>query len=176
MLTIRKATVGDLYVINAIYNHYIEHSAITFDVESWPISQRLQWYQAVFKEKRHTLLVAVKEDTIIGFAYNSAFKLKEAYESSTELTVNKAQNCNVKGVGRALYRQLLMNVKQHSYHRAYAWITMPNEASINLHKGLGFSEIGTMAQVGKKFDQFHDVALLEKVLTCDSVPRTVPAK
>ena len=174
MITIRRAAIGDLYFINAIYNHYIEHSAITFDVEPWSISQRLQWCQTVFKGKRHTLLVAVKDDTIIGFAYNSAFKLKEAYESSTELTVYKAPNCDIKGVGRALYRQLLANVKQHNYHRAYAWITLPNEASMHLHQGLGFNNVGTMAQVGKKFDIFHDVALLEKVINCASAVEDEP--
>ncbi|MGB0898163.1 MAG: GNAT family N-acetyltransferase [Psychrobium sp.] len=175
MITIRRAAIGDLYSINVIYNHYIKHSAITFDVKPWTIYQRLQWCKTVFKNKRHTLLVAVKDDTIIGFAYNGAFKLKEAYKSSTELTVYKAPDCNIKGVGRALYRQLLSYVKQNHYHRAYAWVTLPNEASMHLHKGLGFNDVGIMAQVGKKFDQFHDVALLEKVINCESTIEEEPA-
>lgn len=165
MITIRKAAMGDLYHINAIYNHYIEHTAITFDVEPWTMSQRLHWCQTVFKEPRHTLLVAVKDDVVVGFAYNSAFKPKQAYDSSTELTVYKAPNCDLKGVGRALYRHLLNMLKTHNYHRAYAWITLPNVGSMRLHEELEFYEVGTMEQVGKKHGEYHDVVLLEKKLS-----------
>lgn len=165
MITIRQAVLGDLYHVNAIYNHFIEHSAITFDVEPWSIAQRLQWYQTAILKQRHILLVAVQDDKVIGFAYNGTFKAKQAYASSTEVTVYKAPDCEERGVGRALYRHLLNALKSQDFNRAYAWITLPNDASIALHHNMGFETVGTMGQVGKKFDEFHDVALLEKVLT-----------
>lgn len=164
MITIRQAAMGDLYHINAIYNYYIKHTAITFDIEPWTMSQRLYWCQILLKDKRHSLLVAVKDDKVIGFAYNDAFKPKQAYETSTELTVYKAPECDLTGVGRALYRHLLQSIQSNGYHRAYAWVTQPNNASMRLHQKLDFYEVGKMAQVGKKHGQYHDVVLLEKKL------------
>lgn len=165
MITIRQAVIGDLYHVNAIYNHYVEHSSITFDLTPWSMTQRLRWYKSTIVKQKNTLLIATKNNDVIGFAYNGAFKQKQAYDSSTELTVYKAINCKEKGVGRALYRHLLTAIRHQEYHRAYAWVTLPNPASFALHEKLGFQQVGLMQQVGKKHGQFHDVALLEKSLS-----------
>jgi len=164
MITIRLAQKADLDAINDIYNHFILHSAITFDVAPWPMAKRYAWFEEHQQNIRQSLLVAVAHDKVIGFAYNAPFKPKKAYDSSTELTVYKAFDCPLKGVGRALYRHLISSLKVHNYHRAYAWITTPNEASMRLHENLGFTQAGLMEQVGEKHGVFHDVALLQKTL------------
>lgn len=164
MITIRLAQATDLDTINDIYNYFILNSAITFDVDPWPMTQRQAWFEHQKSDIRQSILVAVANDNLVGFAYNAPFKSKKAYDSSTELTVYKAPDCALKGVGRALYRHLLSSLKPHHYHRAYAWITTPNEASMKLHENLGFVQAGLMSQVGEKNGQFHDVVLLEKVL------------
>ena len=40
---IRAARIDDAAAINRIYNHYIRHSAITFDIEPWSIERRRDW-------------------------------------------------------------------------------------------------------------------------------------
>lgn len=164
MITIRLAQIADLNDINDIYNHFILNSAVTFDVDPWSMTQRVAWFERQHSDIRQSLLVAVSGNKVIGFAYNAPFKPKKAYDSSTELTVYKAPDCNLKGVGRALYRHLLSALIPHNYHRAYAWITIPNEASMKLHHNLGFTQAGVMNQVGEKLGKFHDVVLLEKTL------------
>ena len=49
-------------------------------------------------------------------------------------------------------------------HRAIAGITLPNEASIALHRRFGFVEVGTMREVGRKHGRFWDVLWMEKDL------------
>ncbi|HBY24876.1 MAG TPA: GNAT family N-acetyltransferase, partial [Propionibacteriaceae bacterium] len=49
-------------------------------------------------------------------------------------------------------------------HRAYALISLPNDASVALHERFGFSLAGTMREIGRKFDRFWDVAFYEKPL------------
>ena len=43
---------------------------------------------------------------------------------------------------------------------------MPNAASVALHKSLGFTEVGTYHQVGRKFGRYWDVLWLERELNC----------
>ncbi len=164
MITLRQATVADLPAINDIYNHFILHSAITFDVKPWDMSRRTDWFNQMQQNGQYTVLVALKDNLVIGFAYNSAYNPKAAFCLSTEVTIYKAPECTIKGVGRALYKRLLAELKARDYHRAYALITVPNEASNKLHQQLGFTQVGLMSQVGEKMGKFHDVALYEKAL------------
>ena len=40
---------------------------------------------------------------------------------------------------------------------AVAAITLPNEPSVALHERLGFELVGVFRDVGRKFDEWHDV-------------------
>jgi len=164
MITIRQAQTNDLKAINEIYNYFILNSAITFDIEPWSLEKRQAWFDERCLDVRQNHFVAVLNDTVIGFAYNAPFNPKRAYDSSTELTVYKAIDCTEKGVGSTLYQHLIDSLIPHNYHRAYALITTPNDASMNLHYKLGFTDAGMMQEVGEKHGKFHDVALLEKKL------------
>jgi phosphinothricin acetyltransferase len=67
-------------------------------------------------------------------------------------------------VGRALYTRLLDELAQKGYCSAYAAITVPNDASIALHRGVGFEPIGVFTSVGRKFGKWHDVAWFQRLL------------
>jgi phosphinothricin acetyltransferase len=43
------------------------------------------------------------------------------------------------------------------YYRAFAGITLPNEASVRLHEKIGFRAIGVYRRVGFKLGGWHDV-------------------
>ena len=66
--------------------------------------------------------------------------------------------------GTKLYTVLFEELKEASFHRAYANITLPNPASVALHERFGFTHEGTLHEVGRKFKRFHDVATYEKHL------------
>ena len=73
-----------------------------------------------------------------------------------------AADTHRRGIGRALYTALFEALKAEDIHRAYGGITLPNEASVGLHRTMGFRLIGTETQVGRKFGKFWDVALYER--------------
>jgi phosphinothricin acetyltransferase len=165
MITIRLAISDDLLQINQIYNHYIANTAITFDITPWSSEQRQHWYQQLISNERYRVFVALDPaGAIIGFAYNSAYLAKAAFADSTELTVYTSPDNEIKGSGRLLYQTLVDHLKNHHFHRAYALITLPNKRSLRLHQQFGFEQVGLMNQVGIKFNQHHDVALLELAL------------
>ena len=159
-VAIREATVGDIPQIVAIYNHYVENTLITFDTELYST--------AVFTEKITTLqqdypvLVAYQADTILGYAYASAWKTKAAYKHSAETTIYMHPDHHGKGVGLRLYHSLLSSLPLFEIVNAIACITIPNEVSIKLHKKLGFHKIGKFDKVGFKMEEWVDVEYWQK--------------
>lgn len=163
---IRAITLQDAERICDIYNYYIEHSTSTFECEPVLVSEM----QARIKNitQHYPWLVYEHQQQIHGYAYASLWKSREAYRHIAETTVYTAHNTSVKGMGTALYEALitaLQQPKQSPKIKALIGvITVPNDASIGLHKKFGFSEAGYFTEVGNKFDQWIDVAYYQKKL------------
>ena len=165
MYKIRPATPDDAPAINAIYNHYIAHSPATFDIEPWSLQRRHAWMDGLAASNGlYLLLVAEHQGQVVGFACNGQFKAKAAYDTSTETTIYLSAAGKYPGAGSQLYQALFDGLDRSRLHRAYAAITLPNAASLALHRKFGFECIGTMTQVGEKFGRFHDVSLYQKPL------------
>ena len=148
--------------INALYNHYVEHSVFTFDVVPWEESRRRTWISENFSKPPYFLLVAEWRGEIVGFACNGRFRPKAAYDSSTEVTVYTRPGQTPEGTGTRLYDALFGRIAATSLHRAYAVIALPNPASIRLHENFRFRHVGTLEQVGTKFGRRVDVAWYEE--------------
>ena len=93
---------------------------------------------------------------------SAKFKEKEAYATSIETSIYVAPGEGGKGLGRRLYDTLFDALKGEDIHRAFGGVTQPNEASVALHKSVGFEHIGTYREIGRKFGRFWDVALYLK--------------
>jgi phosphinothricin acetyltransferase len=80
------------------------------------------------------------------------------------VTIYVDANHRGQGVGRELYERLFADLTSLGYCNAYAGVTQPNEASMALHRGVGFEYIGTFRSVGRKFGRWHDVAWFQRKL------------
>jgi phosphinothricin acetyltransferase len=146
---IRAAALADLAAVTAIYNHYVETSAYTFDLHSFT--------------GRHRLLVAEDDDgRLLGYACAGPLRPKAAYDRSVETTIYLHPDARGSGLGPRLYGALLKLLAANDVHRCYAVVTMPNPASIHLHERLGFREVGRLTECGFKFDRWWDVVWMEK--------------
>jgi phosphinothricin acetyltransferase len=161
-VTIRPAGPDDLTPITEMYNHYIEHTHVTFDTEPFRVEHRADWYGHYAPAGPHRLLVAERLGTVIGYATSSPFRPKPAYRTSVETSVYVHPDAVGQGIGRRLYDDLLGILEQERIHRAYAGIAMPNEASVALHVRCGFTPIGTYDEVGYKFGRYFDVAWFQR--------------
>jgi L-amino acid N-acyltransferase YncA len=47
---------------------------------------------------------------------------------------------------------------------AVAGMTLPNDASVGLHRALGFEPVGTYRRIGYKHGAWHDVAWAQRPL------------
>ena len=140
----------------AIYAPYVEGSAITFD-EVAPTAEQFAARIAEGSE-RYPWLVADQAGTVAGFAYASVHRTRAAYRWAADVTVYVHPDRRGAGVGRRLYEALLGLLRGQRLHTAVAGITLPNDASIALHRALGFEHVGTHRAIGWKAGAWRDVA------------------
>jgi phosphinothricin acetyltransferase len=163
-LSIRSGEDVDLPALTDIYNHYVLHTPATFDIEPFAVADRRSWFGHYRTDGPHRLLVAVRDDVIVGYATSSEFRAKPAYDTSIEVTVYLRPEATGSGVGGALYTRLFEVIRDENLHRAYAVIALPNDPSVALHRRFGFVEVGRTTEVGRKFDQWWDVLWMERPL------------
>jgi phosphinothricin acetyltransferase len=71
-------------------------------------------------------------------------------------------------LGRRLYAALFDSLAGEDVHLAVGGVTLPNEASIALHRAFGFEPVGIFRQVGYKFGRYWDVQWFQKRLDAAS--------
>jgi phosphinothricin acetyltransferase len=163
-VTVRPCEAADLEQLNDIYNHYIETSPATFDIDPISMQARREWFTHYAPTGRYRLLVAVDETRLLGYASSSPHRPKKAYETSVETTVYVAADALGMGVGTALYAALFEALEGEDLHRAFAGITQPNPSSVALHERFGFKQAALFTEQGRKFGRYWDVAWYEKPL------------
>jgi phosphinothricin acetyltransferase len=159
---IRPVTDDDFDAVAAIYGHYVLSSPCTFELEPPTAATWLNHHHQ--NAATYPMWVATDGDRVVGYAKTGRFRERRAYDPSVEVSIYCAPDVHRKGVATALYTTLFDGLKAHPFHRAYAGITMPNDASVALHERFGFKLAGTFREVGRKFDQWWDVAWFEKEL------------
>ncbi|MGL4173577.1 MAG: GNAT family N-acetyltransferase [Actinomycetota bacterium] len=158
---IRSGCAADVPTLTKIYNHYVRHGAVTFDIHEFTVAERLEWFHHYAPTGRHRLLVADRDGEVLGYATSSPLRPKAAYDTSVETTVYLHPDALGQRLGENLYRRLLSDLCHEDLHRAYACISLPHPASIALHQRLGFHSVGTQHEVGRKFDRYWDVEWFE---------------
>ncbi|MBI5287833.1 MAG: N-acetyltransferase [Chloroflexi bacterium] len=164
MVHIRPGTLRDLPRLVEIYNHYILHTPVTFDLEPVTIEQRRPWFDQFADQGRHRLLVADEGHGALGYACTHQFRVKAAYDTTVETTVYCAPEATGCGTGSALYTALFLAVAHEDIHRLVAGITLPNAASVALHQRFGFAPVGVFHAVGRKLGRYWDVGWYERAL------------
>lgn len=164
-INVRPAVSSDFPAVTAIYNHYILHTAVTFDIDTFTPDQRAPWFAQFRDDGPHRLLVAESDGGVIGYAGSHQFRTKKAYDTTVETTVYCAPEALGRRAGRALYGALFEALRDEDLRMAVAGITLPNDASISLHEMFGFMHAGVMHDVGRKFGRYWDVAWYERRLS-----------
>jgi phosphinothricin acetyltransferase len=163
-VTIRPAVREDLPRLTEIYNYYIVNTAITFDLQPYTPDQRARWFDEHNRGGRHRMFVAEDAGRVVGYACTGPFRDKAAYDTSAETSVYCAHEATGRGVGAKLYLALFDALKNEDVNRLLAGITLPNDASLKLHRKLGFTDVGVFSECGRKFGQYWDVVWTERPL------------
>ncbi len=160
---IRAATAEDSPSIATVYNHYILHSHSTFEVNPIDSEEMGKRIEKVQREYNLPWLVIEVDDQLIGYAYATIWKPRQAYRNTVEVSIYLATKSSGKGLGNQLYQTLIDELKSRDIHAVLAGISLPNDSSIKFHERLGFQKVGQLKEVGLKFDRWIDVGYWELI-------------
>jgi phosphinothricin acetyltransferase len=158
----RLATIDDAEATRAIYNVEVTDSTVTFDLVPRTLEEQRGWLTA--RSGAHAVLVAEDGGEVIGFASFSPYRDRPAYSTSVEDSVYVRRDQQGKGVGKLLLAELIALATSHGFHTMIARIVGGHDASIALHRSLGFEVVGTEREVGRKFGRWLDVLVMQLLL------------
>jgi L-amino acid N-acyltransferase YncA len=98
------------------------------------------------------------EHRVVGYAFASAFHARPAYRWAATVGVYVDPAHHRAGGGRLLYGGLLNLLRRQRLWTAVAGITLPNDASVGLHRAFGFEEVGVYRDIGWKAGAWRDVS------------------
>lgn len=160
----RDAEARHRPAILEIYNHYVLNAACTFDIEPYSLERRTPWFDQFATEGPHRLLVAETAGVVLGYANSMRHRAKAAYDRTVETSIYLHPEWTGRGMATALYAALLEAAAEGGAHLAVAGISLPNPASVALHRKLGFEEVGMFPEIGFKFGRYWDTYWMQKRL------------
>ena len=158
-MTIRAATEHDAEKVLSIYRPYIQNGAVSFEYKV-PSVEEIQGRIKKVTAK-YPWLICETDGEIVGYAYASAFREREAYQWKAEVSVYVTDKVKGKGVAWSLYDELLDRLKAMGMVSAIAGMTVPNPETERFHEKYGFKRIAEFPKVGFKNGQWHSVAFAE---------------
>ena len=161
---VRDADEADMPAIRAIYAHHVLTGLASFEETPPSLEEMLARRRAVL-EAGLPYLTAVRGGAVAGYAYATAYRARSAYRFTLEDSVYVAPGLGGQGIGGALLRELLLRCGQGPWRQMLAVIgDSANQASIALHRRMGFTHAGTLASVGFKLGRWVDTVLMQRAL------------
>ncbi|MFN3171022.1 MAG: GNAT family N-acetyltransferase [Hyphomicrobiales bacterium] len=162
-IVIRSAVEADLPAILAIYNDAVATTTAIWNDRLSDLKGRRDWWQ----DRVHQgfpVLVAEVDGVCVGYATYGPFRPNDGYKHSRELSVYVAARHRSKGIASKLMTALEEHARAHDVHVLIGGLEAENTASLALHIKHGFTQAGHLRHVGRKFDRWLDLVLMQKVL------------
>jgi L-amino acid N-acyltransferase YncA len=165
-ISVRTAVIDDAEGIRAIYNHEVTTTTSTFDLVPRSLAEQQRWLQA--RAGAFAAIVAVDDELpghpVAGFASLSPYKDRAAYSTTVEDSVYVDRTMGGQGVGTLLLSRLVDIARESGFHAVMARIEASGAASRALHAKCGFELVGVEREVGRKFNRWLDVAVMQRLL------------
>ena len=156
-MPVRPVSPADYQAIADIYNHYIEHSVVSFEETAVSVVEIEARVARVQTNGLPWLVAQDSQANVLGFAYASPWKTRSAYRFTVELSVYLASDAIAQGWGTRLYSAVVSDLKETPIKTVVAGITLPNPASVAIHEKFGLKKVAHFEKVGFKFDRWLDV-------------------
>ena len=153
-LVIRDLRPDDWAEVAAIYRDGMRGGMATFETE---VPQWDAWHEA------HPLrVVAEIDERLIGWAAAARVSSRWAYRGVAESSVYVARDRHGSGVGTALMEELIAKSERAGFWTLQTSIFPENEASLKLHRRVGFRVVGVRKSIGKRDGLWRDTVLMER--------------
>ena len=172
-MKIRSVQFEDAAAMLDIYLPYVRDTHITFETVPPTLDEFQQ--RIVDKRGKYPWLVCEIDHQIVGYAYADSFRTRAAYAWSVETSVYVRRDICGKGVGKALYSDLLRLLKDQGVVNVIGGMTLPNAPSKKLHEYFGFAQIAIYKDIGFKQGKWWDVGHWHLQLQKPEVPKPLLA-
>jgi phosphinothricin acetyltransferase len=163
MLVRHADPVRDAAACLAIYAPYVTDTCVSFE-EVVPTQQQFAAHIAATSD-RYPGLVVEDAGAVAGYAYAARHRARAAYRWAVDVGIYVDPGRHRAGAGRMLYGALLELLRRQRLQSAIAGITLPNDASVGLHRAFGFEHVGTYRAIGWKAGAWRDVSWWQLQLT-----------
>ncbi len=161
-IKIRNAVKHDLGAIVGIYNYAVINTTATFDTRPKTIKSQEKWFYK--HSEKYPIIVAEDDRGVVGWASLSRWSDRCAYDNTAEISVYVDKDNQNIGIGNQLMTEIIKIARKNKLHVIIARIAGENEISIRLHKKYGFTYVGSLKEVGFKFNRYVDVHLMQLIL------------
>jgi L-amino acid N-acyltransferase YncA len=162
-LILRPYSPADIAAVTRIYGHYVRETVITFETEVPDEAEMATRFKTI-AGKGHPLLIGELDGEIIGYAYASTYRPREAYRFTCEDSIYLAPSAVGHGIGGKMLGRLIEESSRAGLKQMLAVITAERENSIRLHAKHGFRMIGRYDALGYKFDRWLDIVHMQRAL------------
>ncbi len=167
MLNTRRAKPDDADFIAETYRPFVENHYASFELNA-PDATEIARRMAAAGDLYPWLIA--EDDEPLAYAYASPHRTRPAYRTSVDVAIYAAAEARGKGVGKQIYQRLFEILTLQNYVMAFAGIVTPNEASIGVHKSMGFELVGTYPNVGYKDGAWRETQWWYKRLAAAQSP------
>jgi len=163
-VVIRPVRPADMRDITKIYSQAVEHGTASFEIEP-PSEAEMSTRRKMLLDGGFPYLVADAGGVVAGYAYAGPYRPRIAYRYTVEDSVYVHPRAAHHGLGRKLLAELIAEAQARGFRQMVAVIGDSAQLpSIELHKALGFSQIGTLANIGYKHGRWLDSVLMQRAL------------
>jgi L-amino acid N-acyltransferase YncA len=154
-MLVRPLVPEDYPAVADVFAEGIATGRATFEtrVPTWQ-----EWDAAHLPEHR---FVAELDGEVAGWAAVVPYSRRDVYRGVGEESVYVAERARGRGVGRALLETVIASARNGGLWTLQAGIFPDNVASLELHRRLGFREVGVRERIGQLDGAWRDVVLLE---------------
>ena len=171
-MAVRSAKREDLAAVLAIYRHYVETTAYSFEYTAPSMDAFVARFEKICRQ--FPFFVWEEDGEILGYAYADAPFERAAYAWCAEPSVYLHPNARGRGIGKALYKALEEALTAQGYRNLYAIITTENADSIAFHKAVGYRHLAEFQNCGFKMGAWHGITWMEKQLNLVESPTRMP--
>ncbi|MGU0039827.1 N-acetyltransferase family protein [Citrobacter freundii complex sp. 2025EL-00176] len=150
--------------IRDIYAHHVLHGTGSFETDPPDTHEMLARLEKI-RSLGLPWVVALQEDKVIGYCYLSRYRERYAYRYTLEDSIYIDPTAQRQGAGKALLRHVIDWAETQGYRQLIAIVgDSNNQGSLKVHQQVGFTEIGTLKDIGFKHGRWLDTVLLQRTL------------
>ena len=161
-ILIRNVSLDDAPTINGIYRDHVVYGTASWELTPPDDDEMRRRMQAIL-DQGYPYVVATIDDRVVGYSYASSYRPRPGYRFTVENSIYVDPAYHRRGIARQLMTTVIDACAARGYRQMIAVIgDSENHASIELHRSLGFVQVGLLPTIGFKHGRWLDGVIMQR--------------